>query len=97
VVCAAAITPRVTSQFFECAPRRKRGRIGYATSSNRLRGRGRYDGAARVTMVPTHVQTQAIGPLPLNQSVYRIIDEMRRPVSKRDAFVMKLPSALEVQ
>jgi hypothetical protein len=25
------------------------------------------------------------------------LDEMRRPVSKRDAFVTKLPSALEVQ
>jgi hypothetical protein len=72
VVCAAAITPRVTSQFFECAPRRKRGRIGYATSNNRLRGRGRYDGAARVQWCQ-RTFAQAIGPLPLNQSVYRII------------------------
>jgi hypothetical protein len=27
----------------------------------------------------------------------KILDEMRRPVSKRDAFVTKLPRALEVQ
>ena len=30
-------------------------------------------------------------------SVATYLDEMRRPVSKRDAFVTKLPSALEVQ
>ena len=30
-------------------------------------------------------------------SVATYLDEMRRPISKRDAFVTKLPSALEVQ